>query len=74
MQPCEYQEDKQYCGNESTGFCVTCNIPICSRHNIATSEGVMCINCATKAKQDVDSVTPIIEYPGNEDAFWDQIS
>lgn len=75
MKVCEFQESKEFCGNEGNAYCVSCGIPICSRHQIATSEGVMCLNCTTKASMNVDSVTPVIEYPSNDDeAFWDQIS
>ncbi|MCY3410456.1 MAG: hypothetical protein INQ03_02360 [Candidatus Heimdallarchaeota archaeon] len=75
MKTCEFLEGNTTCGMTNSSFCTACGIPICDRHAIATSDGIMCMNCATKANQSVDSATPIIEYPeGENDAFWDQMS
>jgi len=36
------------CGEPALGVCVTCNRPICQRHQVPTSQGVTCPDCAAQ--------------------------
>ena len=76
MRLCEFntgETTKQLCGTENKGFCVNCGKAVCDKHAMATSSGIFCLNCAASATQSAD-MTPIVEYPEQEDSFWDQIS
>ncbi|MHA2363905.1 MAG: hypothetical protein ACXAC7_08095 [Candidatus Hodarchaeales archaeon] len=77
---CDYEVgflEKAVCGMDTDGYCIQCKKSICTKHGIATSSGLMCLSCASWIKSISSSdprSTRIIEYPEQDEAFWDDIS